>query len=177
MGYLKTGYSPAQNAGTLRDVQPDFPALQVSHASLYTAIYAMPRGELRAAGIGWLRFGHAKRQPRSGGEDRRGQIPDMVSIHDRPPEIEERLLPGHWQADLIQGAGNRASVGTLVERTTLFTVLAKLDSAGAESALQGFGHGLNRIEAQQRLAMTCDQGKEMSAHRRHWRKGILRRPA
>jgi IS30 family transposase len=145
-------------------VHPDLPSLQVSHETIYTAIYAMPRGELRTEVIGWLRFGHAKRRPRARGEDRRGQIPDMVSIHDRPPEVEERLVPGHWEGDLIKGAYNRSAVGTLVERTTLFTVLARMDNASAESAVKGFGHVLNRIEAQKRLSMTYDQGREMAAH-------------
>ncbi|HEX5339069.1 MAG TPA: IS30 family transposase [Gallionella sp.] len=163
-GYLKSGYSPEQIAGTLALVNPDTPSLQVSHETIYSAIYAMPRGELRTEVIGWLRFGHAKCRPRARGEDRRGRIPDMVSIHDRPTEIEERLVPGHWEGDLIKGAHNRSSVGTLVERTTLFTVLARMDSASAESAVKGFGHVLNRIEAQKRLSMTYDQGREMAAH-------------
>lgn len=164
LGYLQADYSPEQIAGTLATVHPDNPSFQVSHETIYTAIYAMPRGELRTEVIGWLRFGHAKRRPRTRGEDRRGRIPDMVSIHDRPPEIEERLIPGHWEGDLIKGAYNRSSVGTLVERTTLFTVLAKMEDASAESAVRGFGQVLNRIEAQKRLSMTYDQGKEMAAH-------------
>ena len=93
----------------------------------------MPRGELRTEVIGWLRFGHAKRRPRARGEDRRGRIPDMVSIHDRPPEVEERLIPGHWEGDLIKGAYNRSAVGTLVERTTLFTVLSRMEDASAQN--------------------------------------------
>jgi IS30 family transposase len=117
--YLKAGYSPEQVAGTLAAVHPDHPSLQVSHETIYTAIYAMPRGALRTAVIGWLRFGHAKRRPRARGDDRRGKIPDMVSIHERPPEVDERLVPGHWEGDLIKGAHNRSAVGTLVERTTL----------------------------------------------------------
>lgn len=162
--YLRKGYSPEQIAGTLANVHPDTPSFQVSHETIYTAIYAMPRGELRTEVIGWLRFGHAKRRPRARGEDRRGHIPDMVSIHDRPPEIEGRLIPGHWEGDLIKGAYNRSSVGTLVERTTLFTVLAKMEDATAASAVKGFAHVLNRIEAQKRLSMTYDQGKEMTGH-------------
>jgi IS30 family transposase len=166
MGYLKAGYSPEQISGTLKLVHPETPILQVSHETIYTAIYAMPRGELRKEVIGWLRFGHAKRRPRTRGEDRRGRIPDMVSIHDRPPDIEERLVPGHWEGDLIKGAHNRSAVGTLVERTTLFTVLSRMDNASAEAALSGFSHVLNRIEAQKRLSLTYDQGKEMAAHQR-----------
>ncbi len=164
--YLKAGYSPEQIAGTLALVHSETPSLQVSHETIYTAIYAMPRGELRTEVIGWLRFGHAKRRPRARGEDRRGKIPDMVSIHERPPEIEERLIPGHWEGDLIKGAYNRSAVGTLVERTTLFTVLSRMDDASAESALSGFSHVLNRIEAQTRLSLTYDQGREMAAHQR-----------
>ena len=164
-GYLKAGYSPEQIAGILATVHPDNPSLQTCHETIYTAIYAMPRGELRTEVIGWLRFGHAKRRPRARGEDRRGQIPDMVSIHDRPPEVEERLVPGHWESDLIKGAHNRSSVGTLVERTTLFTVLAQMDNASTVTAVKSFGQVLNRIEAQKRLSMTYDQGREMAAHR------------
>lgn len=166
MGYLKEGYSPEQISGTLALVHPEKPTLQVSHETIYTAIYAMPRGELRKDVIGWLRFGHTKRRPRARGEDRRGRIPDMVSIHERPPEVEERLVPGHWEGDLIKGAKNRSAVGTLVERTTLFTVLSRMDNASAEAALNGFSHVLNRIEAQKRLSMTYDQGREMAAHQR-----------
>jgi IS30 family transposase len=164
--YLKTGYSPEQIAGILAAVHPETPALRVSHETIYTAIYAMPRGELRTEVIGWLRFGHIKRRPRARGEDRRGQIPDMVSIHDRPQEIDERLIPGHWEGDLIKGAYNRSAVGTLVERTTLFTVLAKMDNGRAESAVKGFSFVLNRIDAQCRLSMTYDRGSEMAAHQR-----------
>jgi transposase, IS30 family len=164
MEYLQSGYSPEQISGTLKLVHPKTPTLQVSHETIYTAIYAMPRGELRKEVIGWLRFGQTKRRPRARGEDRRGRIPDMVSIHDRPPEIEERLVPGHWEGDLIKGAGNRSAVGTLVERTTLFTVLSRMENATAEAALSGFSHVLNRIEAQTRLSLTYDQGKEMTTH-------------
>ena len=164
MDYLRLGYSPEQIAGTLKAVNADHPNLQVSHETIYSAIYLMPRGELRTEVIGWLRFGHAKRRPRARGEDRRGQIPDMVSIHGRPPEVDERLVPGHWEGDLIKGKGNRTSVGTIVERTTLFTVLAKMEKATAESTVNGFSRVLNRIEAQKRLSMTYDQGREMARH-------------
>lgn len=164
--YLKAGYSPEQIAGTLTRVHAETPSLQVSHETIYTAIYAMPRGALRTEVIGWLRFGHTKRRPRARGEDRRGKIPDMVSIHDRPPEVEERLIPGHWEGDLIKGAHNRSAVGTLVERTTLFTVLSRMNDASARAAIEGFSHVLNRIAAQKRLSLTYDQGREMAEHRR-----------
>lgn len=123
-------------------VQLQTPTLQVFHETIYTAIYAMQRSELHKEVIGWLRFGHTKRRPRARREDRHGRIPDMVSIHDRPPKIDERLIPGHWEEDLINGAYNRSAVGTLVERTTLFTVLSKVENASAAAALGGFSHVL-----------------------------------
>jgi len=90
----------------------------------------------------------------------------MVGIHMRPPEIAERVIPGHWEGDLIKGARNASAVGTLVERTTLFVALAKMDNATADAAVTGFGTVLNRIDAQRRLSLTYDQGREMTQHER-----------
>ena len=81
--------------------------------------------------------------------------------------MAERLIPGHWEGgDLIKGKGNHSAAGTIVERANLYTVLVKMETASAESALLGFSHVLNRIEAHKRLSMTYDQGKEMAAHAR-----------
>ena len=80
----------------------------------------------------------------------------MVSIHMRPPEIDERVISGHWEGGLIEGARNASAVGTLVERTTLFLALAKMDNATADAAVTGFGTVLNRIDAQRRLSLTYD---------------------
>jgi len=157
-------HSPEQVSGILKRMNPDDISLQVSHESIYTAIYAMPRGALRSKVITCLRQSRKNRRPRSRGEDRRGTISNMVSIHDRPSEIDDRLIPGHWEGDLIKGARNASSVGTLVERTSLFVTLVQLDSATAEDAQKGFAHVLNRIDAQKRLSMTYDQGKEMARH-------------
>jgi transposase, IS30 family len=90
----------------------------------------------------------------------------MVSIHDRPPEVEKLLVPGRWEGDLIKGAHNRSAVGTLVEHTTLFTVPSRMENASAKAALSGFSHVLNRIETQKRLSLTYNQGLEMAAHQR-----------
>jgi IS30 family transposase len=95
---------------------PDNPERHVSHESIYNAIYAHPKGELRKCLVACLRQSRNTRRPRSGGEDRRGQIPEMVSIHVRPPEVNDRVMPGHWEGDLIKGAANRSAVGVLVER-------------------------------------------------------------
>jgi transposase, IS30 family len=125
----------------------------------------MPRGELRRDLIDCLRFGHAKRRPRARGKDRRGAIPDMTSLHVRPPEVADRLVPGHWEGDLIKGSFNRSSVGTLVERTSRLVLLARMEDATAEGALAGFTAALNRAHEPMRKTMTYDQGKEMARHK------------
>ena len=114
-------YSPEQIAGILPRMFPDDPLMRVSHETIYTALYAMPRGELRTELLAPLRQARKVRRPRARGEDRRGEIPNMVSIHQRPPEVDDRVIPGHWEGDLIKGTGNASAVGTLVERTTTLT--------------------------------------------------------
>ena len=109
----------------------------------------------------------AKRWPRSRGEDRRGQMADLLSIHVRPPEVADRQFPGHWEGDLIKGAGNRSAVGTLVERTTRLVMLVKLphpNPASAAHVLQAFTDKLNGIAQPMRLSLTYDRGKEMARH-------------
>jgi IS30 family transposase len=138
--------------------------VRISHETIYTAIYAMPRGELRTEVIALLRKSHKTRRPRARGEDRRGLIPNMTSIDERPVEVSERLVPGHWEGDLIKGARNRSQVGTLVERKTLFTVLAQMDQATAACAAEGFARVLARIDSQMLRSLTYDQGREMAAH-------------
>lgn len=156
LGWL---WSPQQIAQTLRSMWPENPELHVSHETIYNAIYAYPKGELRKELIACLRQGKSTRRPRSAGEDRRGRIPEMVSIHVRPPEVNDRLMPGHWEGDLIKGAGNKSSVGVLVERSTRLVLLARMPDATAESALAAFTAKLNSIAAPLRQTLTYDQGK------------------
>ena len=162
---LRLGWSPEQIAGMLDRAFPDDRSRTVVHETIYTAIYVMPRGELRRELIDCLRQGRGKRRPRSRGQDRRGQIPDMISLHMRPPEVEDRLIPGHWEGDLIKGAHNRSSVGTLVERSSRLVLLARMPDATAEGALAGFTQSLNRVCGSMRKTLTYDQGKEMARHK------------
>jgi len=161
---LRNRWSPQQISGTLKAMFPDQPDYQVSHETVYKAIYAQPHGELRKELIACLRQGKTKRRPRAGGVDRRQQIPDLVSIHLRPPEVDERLLPGHWEGDLIKGAFNRSAVGTLVERVSGLVFLAKMDGATATAAVQGFSAALNRVPLEMRQTFTYDQGRELVRH-------------
>jgi len=162
---LKQLWSPQQIARKLRLLWPNNMERTVSHETIYNAIYVHPRGELKRELIACLRHHNQSRKPRSRGTDRRGQIPDMQSIHIRPPEIEDRAIPGHWEGDLIKGAGNRSSVGTLVERTTGFVVLAKMDNATTKAVVDSFSAVLNREPAVMRKTMTYDQGREMHGHK------------
>lgn len=163
---LRERHSPEQIAGILRRMNPPDASLQVSHETIYTALYAMPRGELRAELIACLRQARKSRRPRVRGNQPRSRIANMTSIHQRPSEIDERIIPGHWEGDLIKGTRNASAVGTLVERTTLFVTLAKMKDASAEAAVKGFGTVLKRIDAQRRLSITYDQGREMAQHQR-----------
>jgi len=163
---LRLQWSPEQIAGRrkrLEDGTDMSSGLRVSHETIYQAIYAVPRGELRRELLACLRQGKPHRGRRSRDGERRGRICD--SIRERPAEVEGRLVPGHWEGDLIKGAGNRSSVGTLVERTSRKLVLVKLADAKAETARDGFATGLLAVPAPLRLTLTYDQGKEMARHR------------
>jgi IS30 family transposase len=108
--FLLARWSPEQIALTLARIYPKGHKSRVSHETIYNCIYAQPVGELRLELVACLRQAHNKRTPRSKGQDRRGQIPDMLSIHVRPPEIEDRQFPGHWEGDLIKGQVNASAV-------------------------------------------------------------------
>lgn len=141
---------------------PDAASYRASHETIYSAVYLVPRGALHTELIAGLRQGRSTRKPRTRGTERRGQVPNMQSIHMRPPEVADRLIPGHWKGDLVKGADNRSSVGTLVERTSGFVALAKMSSASAADALESFGKALKAIPEVLRKTLAYDQGKEMS---------------
>ena len=151
---LHQKWSPQQIAGRLGGV---------SHETIYTAIYAMPKGELRRELTLLLRQHRAARRPRSRGTDRRGQIPDALSIHLRPPEVDDRLLPGHWEGDFLKG-GYTSAVGTLVDRHSLFVMLAKMEGCTATAALKGFTDTFAPLPPELRKTLTYDRGKEMALH-------------
>jgi transposase, IS30 family len=165
--YLQLHWSPQQIAAHLAKLHPDEAAKRASHESIYNIIYAQPRGELKRELVACLRMARAKRWPRSRGEDRRGQMADLLSIHVRPPEVTHRQFPGHWEGDLIKGKGNASAVGTLVERSTRLLILVKLphpQPATAAHVLQAFTDKLNAVAQPMRKTLTYDRGKEMAYH-------------
>jgi transposase, IS30 family len=160
---LRRGLSPAQIERTLaRMPEP----VQLSRETIYTALYAMPKGELRASLLELMRRRHkTKRSQQGKNKINNGSIPEMTLIDLRPIEVHMRLVPGHWEGDLIIGKGNQSQVGTLVERTTLFVALVKLNSGKADIVAEAFTKILNRFDSQMRRSMTYDQGSEMRHHK------------
>jgi transposase, IS30 family len=160
--HLKLGLSPVQIASTL--ARMDDP-IQLSHETIYTALYAMPRGHLRAKLLNQLRRRHKERRTTPAGGKRSKSIPDMTLIDQRPAEVDARLVPGHWEGDLIIGKRNMSQVGVLVERKTLFLAVVKLTDGKAATIAESFSSILNRFDSQMRRSLTYDQGKEMSSHK------------
>lgn len=163
-GHLRQGWSPGQIAGRLRAMHPTEPAQRVCHETIYLALYALPKGELRRDLLSRMRHRHQVRRPRSRGKDRRNAVAEEIRIAARPEEIVERLIPGHWEGDLIKGAYNRSAVGTLVERTSRLVMLARMDGLDALAAQHGFERLFEQVPAEMRKTMTYDRGSEMARH-------------
>ena len=158
-------WSPEQISKTLKRFFPAQPAMHISHESIYTYLYVQGKGTLKKTLTQYLRRQRTSRKPRTGRTEQRGKIPEMISIHERPPEVEERTVPGHWEGDLIMGAGNRTALGTLAERTTRYLLLVPLSGHDAESVREAFADVMLHLPEHLRKTMTYDQGKEMAQHR------------
>jgi transposase, IS30 family len=163
-GHLRQGWSPLHIAGRLRRMHPNDSSQTVCHETVYVALYALPRGELRRELLACLRQGRQARRPRSRGADRRERIAEELRIAARPEDIEERRVPGHWEGDLIKGAHNRSAVGTLVERSSRLVMIAQIDRADALGAQQGFERLFEQVPPNLRKSMTYDRGSEMARH-------------
>ena len=160
-------YSPEQIAGRLRRDFPEDPEMWVHHNTIYESLYIQARGALRADLAKNLRTGRIRRRPRrpDGHEERRGNIPDKLMISERPQEVADRAVPGHWEGDLIVGRMSGSAVGTLVERTTGYTLLLHLpDNHGTEAVTDALIARMAGLPERLRRSMTWDQGKEMTAH-------------
>jgi transposase, IS30 family len=163
---VTAGCSPEQIAGRLRYEYPDDMGKHLSTETIYTALYVLPRGSLRSELLAALRQARKARRPRARGADRRGQIPNMTPISERPADVATRIVPGHWEGDLLKGARNGSAVGTLVERTTRLVLLARMDGTDAASASRGFTKKLRHVPVPLRKTLTYDRGKEMAKHER-----------
>ena len=159
---LRKRWSPQQIAAHLRHHYPHDPEKWVSHQTIYYSLIMMPRGELKRELVRCLRQ-LSKRGPRSHAD----WIPEEQSIHNRPVQVEDRQVPGHWEGDLLIGkAASPAAIGTLVERTTRYVTLIKLPARDAFTTYERFAAKFKRVPAIMRKSMTYDRGTEMAEHQR-----------
>jgi IS30 family transposase len=153
-------WSPEQIARKLKAMHLDDPTRLISHETIYAAIYAQPRGGLKAGMIAALRQHKPSRGLRRTTLPGGSITPESLRIIHRSEEIEGRLVPGHREGDLIKGAFNRSAVGTVVERKTRYLVLGKMRGCTADAALEGFTRQMKRLPAALRKSMTYDRGSD-----------------
>lgn len=166
---LSRRWSPEQIAHKLIHDYPEDNTMRLSHEAIYSYLYVQPRGELRKELLSYLRQGRKRRWKRSrknkAGIERK--IEDMVSIEERPQEVQDRTIPGHWEGDIILGKHRQSALGTLTERTIHITILVPLGKhRDAVSVRKAFARELKTLPRQMRLSMTYDQGREMAEHKR-----------
>jgi len=165
--HLRLLWSPEEIAGRLKLAYPDDMTMRASHETIYTYIYCLARGELKKELIATLKQQRSSRERPRGknGRAKHSPIPDLVSIEERPKEVEDRIIPGHWEGDLIIGKGGQSAIGTLVERTTRAVILVPLKSKQADHVAKAFAHELRKLPEQMKLTLTYDRGSEMARHK------------
>ena len=171
---LAQRWSPEQIAQWLVTEYPDDATMRVSHETIYTYLYVLPRGALKRELLRCLRQRRKRRQARGASHDRRGQIPDMLSIEERPADVADRTVPGHWEGDLLMGRRHASALGTLVERTTRFTLLVPLPGYDAPGVRRAFARAMRTLPTQLTKSLTYDRGKEMMEHRLFTRDTAIR---
>lgn len=163
---LRLRWSPEQIAQTLRREYPFDEIMRVSHEAIYEYLFVLPRGRLKQELLHCLRQKHKRRRKRGANNDVPvRKIDGMISIEERPAEVADRTVPGHWEGDLLIGRNRQSSLGTLVERTTRTTILVPLKSKKASEVRQAFAKEIKQLPKQMRLTMTYDQGREMAEHK------------
>jgi len=165
---LRKKWSPMQIASTLKTDYACDITMRISHEAIYSYVYVLPRGSLKKELLSCLRQERKYRQKRSKKgkpEEKRGKIADMLSIEERPAEVADRIVPGHWEGDLIMGKYKRTALGTLVERTTRSVILVHLTGKDATSVRRAYAREMKTLPQQMKLSLTYDQGKEMSEHK------------
>ena len=165
-GKIFQKWSPEQISGYLKAKYKGNLQLQVSHETIYKYIYAKAKGELKKHLLKYLRQKGRKNKNRKLSHEKRGQIPDAVSIHERPKEVEGRRVPGHWEGDLIMGKDHKTALGTLVERTTRYVFIVPLKGKKAEDVREAFTEHFLDVPDELKLSLTYDRGKEMVQHKK-----------
>jgi IS30 family transposase len=163
---LSEKWSPEQISGYLKRIYPDDITMNISHESIYKTLYIQSRGHLKKELLKHLRTERVMRQSKKFNTkgNARGGIIDAVSIHDRPKEIDNRTVPGHWEGDLICGS-NKSYVATLVERTSRFTLLVKLPGNDTNSVVNAITNKITELPEQLKKSLTWDRGMELAKHK------------
>lgn len=162
---LRLKWSPVQIAETLEKDYPTDTTMRISPEAIYTYLYVLPRGTLKKELLACLRQNRKHRHKQRRGTEAKRKLENMLSIEERPKEVEDRIIPGHWEGDLIVGKNNRSALGTLVERTTRTTILVPVKSKEAEVVAKAFAKEIKKLPQQMKLTLTYDQGREMAAHK------------
>lgn len=162
---LRQRWSPEQISQRLKRKHRINKRMQVSHETIYTYIYTIAKGDLKKELISYLRQQKSQRKKPVSAKDYLDIIKDRVDISERPPDVETRLIPGHWEGDLMEGKDRKSYLGTLVERTTRTTIIVKLENKKASTVRKAFEEALVTLPEQMRLSMTYDNGREMSQHK------------
>jgi IS30 family transposase len=164
---LNEHWSPQQIAARIKLEYPNDITMRVSHETIYTYVFCLARGSLKKelkAALRQHKYSRGRRPPR-GENHKDSNIPDLVSIEERPKDVEDRIIPGHWEGDLIMGIGHHSALGTLVERSTRTVVLVQVDSKQAEHVAERFAEELRSLPQQMKLTLTYDRGSEMARHK------------
>jgi IS30 family transposase len=163
--WLEEWWSPEEISRRLRIEFPDDPRMRVSHETIYRSLFVQGRGELRRELSRCLRTGRARRRPRHRGAETSSRIPDMVMISERPADVQDRAVPGHWEGDLLIGKNGKSAVGTLVERATRYVLLLHLPAGRtAEQVDEAMRLAIAKLPGELFRTITWDQGKEMARH-------------
>ena len=162
---LRKKWSPAQIAKELKKDYPADMAMRIAPETIYAYLFVLPRGSLKKELLACLRQNRKRRHQQSRGVKMERKLEDMLSIEERPKEVEDRIIPGHWEGDLIIGKNNRSALGTLVERTTRTTILVPVKSKRAEEVARAFAKEVKKLPQQMKLTLTYDQGREMAEHK------------
>lgn len=164
---LDLKWSPEQIAAWLRREHPDAKEWHVCHETIYQALYVQARGGLKKQVAAALRTGRTRRVPNKDQQKRQPRFVDeMIMISQSPADVDDRAVPGHWEGDLILGAGNTSAIATLVERTTRYVMLVHLpDDHGAAAVRDGLTAAIGSLPQHLRGSLTWDQGSEMAGHK------------